>query len=60
MERFADLGKSIERARGEFAQIEASLASGKGIAKTAARLADLGAKSKKNIEKKYLEESDNE
>ena len=60
LERFADLGKSIERARGEFAQIEASLASGKGIAKTAARLADLGAKSKKNIEKKYLEDSDNE
>ena len=59
-ERFAGLGKSIERVRGEYAQIEASLASGKGIAKTAARLADLGAKSKKNIEKKFLEDSGDE
>ena len=60
LDRFAELGKSIEKTRGEYAQIETSLASGKGIARTAARLEELGAKSKKNIEKKYLEDGGDE
>ncbi|MBR4597968.1 MAG: DNA recombination protein RmuC [Opitutales bacterium] len=56
LERFAELGKSIDRVRDEYSKIDASLASGKGVVRTAQRLEDLGAKSKSLIDKKYLED----
>ncbi|MBO7521359.1 MAG: DNA recombination protein RmuC, partial [Opitutales bacterium] len=38
LERFAELGKAIDKARDEYAQIDVSLASGKGVVRTAERL----------------------
>lgn len=60
LERFGELGKSIEKVQRGYADLDTSISGRQGVLGTAIRLEELGVKSKKNIGKKYLEEGGDE
>ncbi|MBO5781412.1 MAG: DNA recombination protein RmuC [Opitutales bacterium] len=60
LERFAELGKSIEKVQKGYADLDTSVSGRQGVLGTALRLSELGVKSKKNIGKKYLEDGADE